>query len=67
VNDRSRKDVPGFKVAVRARIGGGYTYQIFAVAGEPRTLQINDKGFTSPEEAERAGYEALALTRQSPE
>jgi hypothetical protein len=40
-----------FRVAVRARDGGRYTYQIFTVAGEPRTFQSDDKTNASPREA----------------
>jgi hypothetical protein len=54
-----------FRVAVRARERGGYTYQIFAVSSEPRTLldAKNDHSYTSPAEAERAGFEAIALRK----
>ena len=51
------------RVAVRARKSGGYTYQIFTVASEPRTLVSaeNDNSYASPADAERAGYEAVAV------
>jgi hypothetical protein len=51
-----------FKVAVRARKRGGYTYQIFTVASEPRTLlsATKEDSYDSPLEAELAGYEAVA-------
>jgi hypothetical protein len=51
------------KVAVRARERGGYTYQIFTVASEPRTLLRNDHSYASPAEAERAGFEAAAVLK----
>jgi len=40
-----------------------YTYQIFTVASEPRTLVSaeNDNSYASPADAERAGYEAVAV------
>jgi hypothetical protein len=50
-----------FKVAVRARDGGRYVYQIFTVLGEPRTVQIGDKTYASPQEAEQAGHEAVEV------
>jgi hypothetical protein len=50
-----------FRVAVRARESGRYTYQIFTVAGEPRTFRSDNKSYATPGEAERAGYEAVAL------
>jgi hypothetical protein len=55
--------VQEFRVAVRAQASGRYTYQIFTVDSEPRTLLSakNPRGFVSPAEAERAGYEALAI------
>jgi hypothetical protein len=53
------------RVAVRARASGGYTYQIFTVASEPRTLVSaeNDNSYASPADAERAGYEAVAVLK----
>jgi hypothetical protein len=53
------------RVAVRARERGGYTYQIFTVASEPRTLvgAKNDRSYASPAEAERAGFEAAAVLK----
>jgi hypothetical protein len=56
------------RVAVRAREGGGgYTYQIFTVASEPRTLLSAKNGYSSPAEAERAGYEAVAVLKSRPQ
>jgi hypothetical protein len=48
-----------YGVAIRAGAGGRYTYQLFTMAGEPRTFLADDTSFDSPQEAERAGYEAL--------
>jgi len=50
---------PRYRVAVRASEGGRYTYQIFTVAGEPRTFLSDNASYASPEEAERAGYDAI--------
>jgi hypothetical protein len=56
-----------FRVAVRACENGQYMYQLFTLAGEPRTLQSDDKSYDTPEAAVQAGYEALAvLTAQPP-
>jgi hypothetical protein len=49
------------RVAVRARESGGYTYQIFTVGSEPRTLLAARNGYPSPADAERAGYEAVEV------
>ena len=60
---------PELRVAVRAREGGdGYTYQVFTVASEPRTLLSakNGNSYPSPAEAERAGYEAVAVLKCRP-
>jgi hypothetical protein len=48
-----------YGVAIRAGAGGRYTYQLFTMAGEPRTFLADDTSFESPQEAERAGYAAL--------
>jgi hypothetical protein len=56
-----------FRVAIRAQDSGRYTYQIFTVAGEPRTFSGDGKSYATPHEAERAGYEAVAvLVEQQP-
>jgi hypothetical protein len=54
-----------FRVAVVARKSGGYSYEIFSLASEPRTLAIADNCnvYASPAEAEQAGYEALAILK----
>jgi predicted ATPase len=57
MNERNKK----FRVAVRAQNGGNYNYQIFTVAGEPQTLQSDNQSYATPEDAERAGYEAVAV------
>ena len=57
MNERDQR----FRVAVRAQDGGSYSYQIFTMAGEPRTLQTDDQSYATPEDAERAGYEAVAV------
>jgi hypothetical protein len=58
---RSKRANSQYRVAVCARADGRYTYQLFAVAAEPRTLLTDDTSFGSPEEAERAGHEILEL------
>lgn len=56
------------RVAVRAEGSGYYTYHIFAVAAEPRTLLGTEKGnnYTTPAEAERAGNEAIESLKSRP-
>jgi hypothetical protein len=51
---------PKFSVAVRASADGRCTFEIFAVSGEPRTIRFESQHYSSPADAERAGYEALA-------
>jgi predicted ATPase len=65
--ERARHLHGQFRVAVRAREGGRYTYQIFTVAGEPRTFRSDSKSYATPDEAERAGYEAVAVLKGSPQ
>jgi hypothetical protein len=50
------------RVAVRARTNGGYTYQIFTIQSEPKTLLSAKRGcsYASPAEAAQAGFEAVA-------
>jgi len=61
-NERYRK----FRVAVRACENGQYTYQLFTLAGEPRTFQSDDRSYDTPEDAVQAGYEALAVLTARP-
>jgi hypothetical protein len=59
---------PKFQVAVRASASGAFTFDIFTVSGEPRTLQVNTQLYATPADAARAGYEALAAKGlQTPE
>jgi hypothetical protein len=51
---------PKFSVAVRASADGRFIFEIFTVSGEPRTLQFESRHYSSPGDAERARYEAIA-------
>jgi hypothetical protein len=51
---------PKFRVAVRASADGRFTFEIFSVSGEPRTLQVGRQYYATPDDAERAGYAAIA-------
>jgi hypothetical protein len=51
---------PKFSVAVRASADGRFTFEIFAVSGEPQTIKFESRHYSSPSDAERAGYEAIA-------
>ena len=51
---------PKFSVAVRASADGRFTFEIFTVSGEPRTIRFESRHYSSPGDAERAGYEAIA-------
>jgi hypothetical protein len=56
-----------FRVAVRARDGGRFMYQSFTLAGEPRTFRSDSESYATPAEAERAGYEAVAVLNRAPQ
>lgn len=49
-----------YRVAVRAAAGGGYTYEIFTVSGEPGTLRSGPQSYTTLESAVQAGFAAVA-------
>ena len=51
---------PKFSVAVRASADGRFTFEIFTVSGEPWTLEFESPHYSSPGDAEQAGYEAIA-------
>jgi hypothetical protein len=51
---------PKFSVAVRASADGRFTFEIFTVSGEPRTIRFESQDYSSPADAERAGYEVIA-------
>jgi hypothetical protein len=51
---------PPAQVAVRASADGRFTFEIFSVSGEPRTLQVGSQYYATPDDAERAGYAAIA-------
>ena len=59
----SVKFAPLVTIAVRARKNGRYSYQIFTVAGEPKTLLSSRRirSYASPAEAAKAGLEAAAV------
>jgi hypothetical protein len=51
---------PKFLVAVRASADGRFTFEIFTLSGEPQTIQFESQHYSSPVDAERAGYEVIA-------
>jgi hypothetical protein len=51
---------PKSSVAVRASADGRFTFEIFTVSGEPQTIKFESRHYSSPGDAERAGYEAIA-------
>jgi hypothetical protein len=51
---------PRYEVAVVATPDGGFTFQIFMVSGEPRTLQTGTQRFVTPADAAQAGYAVIA-------
>jgi hypothetical protein len=57
---RVSQSLQEFRVAVRAIEDGRYAFQIFRVGGEPRTLLSDSPSYTTPADAARAGYEAIA-------
>jgi hypothetical protein len=48
------------KKTVRSVGSEKYVYQIFSLAGEPQVFHSDSHGYTSPQEARRAGYEFIA-------
>jgi hypothetical protein len=52
-----------FRVAVLATHDGRFTFQIFTVCGEPKTLLTDSPHYTAPADAAQAGYEAIASMR----
>jgi hypothetical protein len=57
-----------FRVAVVATSDGKFTFQIFAVSSEPKTLEIGAERYMTPADAARAGYEAIvANSKVSPD
>jgi hypothetical protein len=52
-----------FEVAVVATSDGRFTFQIFAVSGEPKTLQIGAESYMTPADAAQAGYAVIASKR----
>jgi hypothetical protein len=58
-----RKTHPKLEVAVVATSDGRFTFQIFAVSSEPRTLRIGSQYYLTPADAAKAGYEVIASRR----
>jgi hypothetical protein len=52
-----------FQVAVVATEDGLFTFQVFTVCGEPRTLQSDSQRYMTPADAARAGHEAIVSMR----
>jgi hypothetical protein len=55
-----RKTPPRFEVAVIATSDGRYTFQIFVVSSEPRTLKTSGQYYLTPAAAAQAGYKMIA-------
>ncbi len=54
-----------YKVTTRRRgSGGGWMYQLFIVGGDPLAFDSDNKSYTTQQEAERAGYEAVAAKQR---
>jgi hypothetical protein len=54
---------PRCEVAVVATPDGKFTFQIFAVSGEPKTLEIGTERYMTPADAARAGHAMIATKR----
>jgi hypothetical protein len=52
-----------FRVAVVATPDGKFTFQIFAVSSEPKTLEIGAERYATPADAAQAGYASIAAKR----
>ena len=55
-----------FSVAVVATDDGRFSYQVFLVCGEPRTLLTDSARYLTPDDAAQAGYEAVASMTETP-
>jgi predicted ATPase len=55
-----------FRVAVVATDDGRFTYQVFLVCGEPRTLLTDSARYLTPADAAQAGYEAVTSMSETP-
>jgi hypothetical protein len=53
------QSVHELRVAVVATTNGLFTFEIFVVCGEPLTLYTDSRRYTTPDEAARAGREAI--------
>jgi hypothetical protein len=56
-----------YRVTTRERVTGGWTYQLFVIGeDDPLAFEGENKSYITQEEAERAGYEAVAAKRWLP-
>jgi hypothetical protein len=55
-----RKTRRKLQVAVIATSDGRFTFQIFIVSSEPRTLETSGQYFLTPADAAHAGYKMIA-------
>jgi predicted ATPase len=63
---RLSESLEKFSVAVVATGDGRFAYQVFLVCGEPRTLLTDSARYLTPDDAARAGYEAVASMSETP-
>jgi hypothetical protein len=54
---------PRCEVAVVATPDGKFTFQIFAVSSEPKTLEIGTERYMTPADAAQAGHAMIATKR----
>jgi hypothetical protein len=54
---------PTCGVAVVATPDGKFTFQIFAVSSEPKTLEIGSERYMTPADAAQAGHATIATKR----
>jgi predicted ATPase len=60
------ESLENFRVAVLAMDDGRFAYQVFLICGEPRTLLTDSVRYLTPDDAARAGYEAVASMSETP-
>jgi hypothetical protein len=58
-----RKNNPRVDVAVVATSDGRFTFQIFAISSEPKTLKISGQCYLTATDAAQAGYKVIASER----
>ena len=63
---RLNESLEKFSVAVIATDDGRFSYQVFLVCAEPRTLLTDSARYLTPDDAAQAGYDAVTSMSEIP-